>query len=46
MQLTLLRGKALPARHKIVLQSPTFATKSLFVTIKATMAVQPGCQSF
>lgn len=46
VQLTLLRGKAWPARHKIVLQSPALATKSLFLTIKAATAVQPGCQSF
>lgn len=36
----------LPARHNMVLQSPALATKSLSLTIRATTAVQPGCQSF
>jgi len=45
-QLTLLKEIGLPARHMIALQSPTLATNSLFLTIRAAMAVHPGCQSF
>lgn len=45
-QLTLLRAIGIPARHKIALQSPTLATNSLFLTTRAAIAVQPGCQSF
>lgn len=43
---TLLRATGLPALHKIILQSPALATKSVFLNIRETNAVQPGCQSF
>jgi len=43
---TLVNRNGLPLRLKIARQSPAFATKSLFLTIRAVTAVQPGCQSF
>lgn len=43
---TLVNGNGLPLRLKIARQSPAFATKSLFLTIRAVTAVHPGCQSF
>lgn len=43
---TLVNRNGLPLRLRIARQSPAFATKSLFLTIRAVIAVQPGCQSF
>jgi hypothetical protein len=44
--LTLVMENGLPARLNIARQSPAFATKSLFLMIKAVTAVQLGCQPF